>query len=331
MFGLVNQTEEKTIQASIQDSGSNKFSCGDMNLNKDGATKKNLNTELTRTSVYITCKDDECGHGTIKCFDVENQSTPCCGSYDTTTPYTINFDSQSEVYSCEGGKGVGYKAVGFPDYDCVLTQDDWTHSHDDTGYRQCLESLQGGGYYCNGAGTPGRIIRPVDNMNNMSNTTNITGDSGMKGTTGCKWTLNAYFDDASTAEWWQDNLTLPQCNIMCSQKLEGRRSNKINSASEGLGLDFSKEQVQWVDGPICGWMPTGDGGGYGTTGLCSIKPTTQVIGGSGKEGGTRPPWYYGKYLTQCNDVSSTPLKTEDCGFVDCLGRALDCWPMCYEW
>ena len=73
VFGLVyNQTtdeKKKNMQATIQDSGANNFSCGDMKLNNDGATQENLETELTTTAVYMTCHDDECGHGNIKCFD----------------------------------------------------------------------------------------------------------------------------------------------------------------------------------------------------------------------------------------------------------------------
>jgi hypothetical protein len=327
IFGLVDNKKtnpQTNEEATIQDSKANKFSCADMQLSNDGkqSNEKTLKTELPDKKVKIRCSDDECGHGNIKCFDAGGNQTACCGSYDAKTPYTINYDSKTKIYSCAGGLGNGWKAVEFPDYDCVISQDGWTHPPTSSGYEECLKTLNGGGYYCNGAGPPGRIIRPTNNMNIMSNKTGITGDSGMKGTTGCKWTVNAYFDDASSPEWSQANLTLPQCNIMCSQKLEGRRNNKINSASEGLGLDFSKEQTQWVDGPICGWMPTLDTF-YGPVGLCSIKPTTQVIG-DGKE----DDWYYGRYLTQCNDVSSTPLKTEDCGFVNCLGKALNCRSMC---
>jgi hypothetical protein len=366
VFGLVyNKTtdeKKKNMQATIQDSYSNSYSCADMLLSHNDAKEKNLNTEQPGITVNIKCEDDECGHGNIKCFDTDGQPTACCGSYDATNPYIINYDSQTEIYSCVGGKGFGYKLQGYPDYNCILVQDGWKYNNTEAGKQQCLEDLQGGGYYCNGFGTPGRIIDPANNMNKMSNTSGIQGDSGMKGTTGCKWTANAYFDDDIKPEWSQDNLTIQQCTVMCSQKLEGNRISTLNSAKTGYGLDFSQQQTQKIEGKVCGWapynnhevkqediwptsatplppsedLPFGQGDGIwpknDVVGTCSIRDSPQVVGN-----GTESDWWHGLYLTTCNDVFPNPISRntkelgDTCALETCRGKATGCFPMCYEW
>ena len=308
IFGLVyNQTTDenkKNKQATIQDSYANKFSCGDMKLNNDGATQKNLETELTRTPVHITCKDDECGHGNIKCFDTGGQPTACCGSYGATNPYAINFDSQTGIYSCAGGKGVGYKAQSFPEYNCVLTQDDWNFTNTPDGEIACLNSLKPGGYYCNGPNAPGTIMDPYGETNGVLN---INTNTGMKGITGCKWTDNAYFYDDSNPDWSQDNVSLAQCNILCSQQLEGERDKNF--------LDFSTRSEYIETGKICGWAPSGN---QDDKGLCSIKTGVTVIKNN-SEGSSNN----GRKLTKCNDIFKTAgeVTPEVCGFNACRGVA----------
>jgi hypothetical protein len=308
IFGLVyNQTTDKSkknMQATIQDSYANKFSCGDMKLNNDGATQKNLKTELTRTPVHITCKDDECGHGNIKCFDIGGQPTACCGSYGATNPYTINFDNQTGVYSCAGGKGVGYKSQGFPDYNCVLVQDDWKYNNTEDGRKQCLKDLGGGGYYCNGPNAPGRIIDPFSETNGVLN---INTNEGMKGTTGCKWTPNSYYKNSEKDLWSQDNISLAQCNILCSQKIEGKRDKNL--------LDFSKQgSVHQETGYVCAYKPH-DGI---NNGLCSLTNNPVVA----KSTDSKSEDFN---ITKCNDIfkTSDEVTPEVCGFKKCKGKAYD--------
>ena len=308
IFGLVyNQTtdiKKKNREATIQDSYANKFSCGDFNLSNDGLTEKDLNTELTPTAVNMTCTDDQCGNGIIKCLDTGKNPTACCGANDTSNPYTINYDRTKKTYSCKGGKGVGYKALGFPDYKCVLDQDDPGFSASTEGYNNCVSSLEPGGYYCNGPNIPGTIMDPFGETNGVLN---INTDNGMKGITGCKWTGNAYFDDGTTTDWSQDEVSLAQCNILCSQQLQGHRDKNF--------LDFSSKSKYIETGKICGWKPSAKNDKIG---LCSIKTGGNVVGNA-KKGN----WWYGRYLTKCNDIfeKSSEVTPEVCGFNACRGVA----------
>jgi len=137
---------------------------------------------------------------------------------------------------------------------------------------------------------------------------NINTQTGMKGTTGCKWTDNAYFDDPTKTDWSQDNISFEQCNVLCSQKLEGKRDKNF--------LKFSPEKSKYIEtGKICGFEPKQNG-----KGLCSIKTGGEVVGNA-----TQGSIIYGRKLTKCNDIfeKASEVTPEVCGFKKCKGRAYD--------
>ena len=125
------------------------------------------------------------------------------------------------------------KHKDWPDYNCVLVQDGWQFANSPEGKESCLNSFKPGGYYCNGPDAPGTIMDPFGETNGILNINTV--DTGMKGITGCKWTDNAYFSDAAahTPDWSQDHVSLAQCNVLCSQQLEGVRDKNL--------LDFSSQ------------------------------------------------------------------------------------------
>ena len=171
-----------------------------------------------------------------------------------------------------------------------------------------MNDLEPGGYYCNGPNAPGTIMDPFGKPN-ANGVLNINSDTGMKGITGCKWTDNAYFDDDTTkTDWSQDNVSFEQCNVLCSQKLEGNRDEKF--------LHFSSEEPyskHIETGKICGFKPEQNG-----KGLCSIKTGGQVVGNA-----TQGSWVYGRKLTKCNDIfeKAKDVTPEVCGFKACRGVA----------
>lgn len=223
----------------------------------------------------------------------------------------IYWDSTEEILKCDSGPLKGYIPRGYPDYKCEEVEDGrGTYPYTNEGYNACMDSLKPGGYYCNGPNSPGEIMNPFGEIDGVLN---INTETGMKGATGCKWSENAYFDDYTPTEWEKDNITFADCNIKCSQQMQGKRHKSPLK-------DFSQTPMYFEKGYMCGWSPNAgqEGDPDRWLGKCIIKNGGQVKGNAPK--GAFP---HGRFLTKCNDIfeNAKDVTPEVCGFKPCKGVA----------